>query len=65
MAAIDTCSPDQKYRRRLKGAGRKQVVVDLPNDLVDAIDSRSTGGRRALIVEELVRKALEMEPRGH
>lgn len=54
-----------QYRGRLKASGRRELLVDLPNDLVDAIDSRSTGGRRALIVEELVRKALEMEPREH
>ena len=54
-----------QYRGRLKASGRRELLIDLPGELVDAIDSRSTGGRRALIVEELVRKALEMEPRGH
>lgn len=54
-----------KYRDRLKQNGRREVLIDLPDELVTAIDQRTNGGRRALVVEDLVRSALGMTPREH
>ena len=58
-------SPAQQYRNKLRNSGRKQVLVDLPNELVEAIDSMSAGGRRALVVEELVRSGLALKSHEH
>lgn len=54
------------YRDRLRAAGRKEILLDLPEDLLAAIDRKVTGGaRRGLVVEDLVRSALGMTPREH
>ena len=59
-------SPAQQYRNKLRNSGRKQVLVDLPNELVETIDSMSAGGRRrALVVEDLVRSALALKSHEH
>lgn len=53
----------QAYRARLKKAGRKEILVDLPESLVSMLDARkSSNVRRSHIVEQLLRQALAAEP---
>ncbi|MBO6570739.1 MAG: hypothetical protein P1U84_17365 [Parvibaculaceae bacterium] len=49
----------QAYRKRLIAAGRKEIQVDLPVDLIDRLANQAGNRRRGLVIEELLRKALE------
>lgn len=51
------------YRRRLRESGRREVLIDLPEDLLAKIDGFDGSQRRALVVEKLVRKALRITTR--
>ncbi len=48
----------KEYRRRLRAAGRREVLIDFPVDLLNEIDQIGSDRRRALVVEDLVRQAL-------
>jgi hypothetical protein len=38
MTASDTTDKDRAYRRRLASIGHRQLVVDLPQEMIETID---------------------------
>jgi len=59
---MSSTSAQRKYRARLREAGRKEILLDLPVGLIAKLDECKTdGGKRSALVEQLLEQALSGE----
>jgi hypothetical protein len=59
MTTSDTTDKDRAYRRRLASKGRRQLIVDLPQEMIETIDElkQQRGLRsRSQVLMELIER---------
>jgi Ribbon-helix-helix protein, copG family len=63
MTASDTTDKDRAYRRRLASKGHRQLVVDLPQEMIKTIDElkQRRGLRsRSQVLMELIERGRQL-----
>ncbi|MCE8000505.1 MAG: hypothetical protein HEP70_16730 [Rhodobiaceae bacterium] len=59
---MSSTAAQRKYRDRLRQAGRKEILLDLPVGLIAKLDEcKADGGKRSALVEQLLEQALAGE----